>query len=66
MSLTYEDLQAIRGIVEETVNPIQGDIEVLSNDIKEIYGKLADVQKETINKSTFESQPRRQDFTLTC
>lgn len=37
MSLSYEELQAIRKIVEETVNPIKGDIEALSNDIKEIY-----------------------------
>jgi hypothetical protein len=41
MSLTFDDLQAIRTIVEETVDPIKGDIEALSNDIKEIYGYVS-------------------------
>ncbi len=52
MSLTYEDLQAIRTVVEDTVNPVVGNIEALSNDIKEIYEMLADIQKESSN-STF-------------
>lgn len=37
MSLSYDDLQAIRTIVEETVNPLRGDIEALSNDIEDIF-----------------------------
>lgn len=37
MSLSYDDLQAIRKIVEETISPIRGDLEALSNDIKDIY-----------------------------
>ena len=37
MSLSYDDLQAIRKVVEETVNPIKGELEALANDIKEIY-----------------------------
>jgi hypothetical protein len=45
MALTYNDLQEIRKIVEETVSPIKGDLEALSNDIKEIYGMIADLQK---------------------
>jgi hypothetical protein len=45
MSLSYDDLQAIRTIVEETVNPLRGDIEALSNDIKDIYEMIGDLQK---------------------
>lgn len=45
MALTYGDLQEIRKIVEETVNPIKGDLEAISNDIKEIYGMITDLQK---------------------
>jgi hypothetical protein len=47
MSLTYDDLQAIREIVQETVKPIQGDLTALSNDIKEIYDMIADLQKDS-------------------
>jgi len=45
MSLSYDDLQAIRKIVEETVDPIKGELEALGNDIKEIYGMIASIQK---------------------
>jgi len=45
MSLSYDDLQAIRKIVEETVNPIKGELEALGNDVKEIYDMLASIQK---------------------
>jgi hypothetical protein len=45
MGLSYDDLQAIRTIVEETVNPLRGDIEALSNDIKDIYEMIDDLQK---------------------
>jgi hypothetical protein len=53
MSLTYDDLQAIRAIIEETINPVRGDIEALSNDVKEIYGLLADLQKQNSDKHDF-------------
>ncbi len=49
MSLSYDDLQAIRKIVEETVSPIQGNLEALSNDIKEIYEMISEPQKEAKN-----------------
>jgi selenophosphate synthase len=45
MSLSYDDLQAIRTIVEETINLLRGDIEALSNDIKDIYEMIGDLQK---------------------
>ena len=50
MSLTYDDLQAIRKVVEETISPIKGDLEALSNDIKEIYGMIAALQKDSSGK----------------
>ena len=40
MSLSYDDLQAIRKVVEETIDPIKGELEALGNDIKEIYSPL--------------------------
>lgn len=45
MSLTYNDLQEIRKVVEETISPIDGDIKALGEDIKEIYSMIADLQK---------------------
>lgn len=54
MSLSYDDLQAIRTIVEETVNPLRGDIEALSNDIKDIYGMMDDLQKAIGVNGSFE------------
>ena len=54
MSLSYDDLQAIRQIVEETVNPIRGDIEALSNDIKDIYGMIAELQKTVGSTEPFQ------------
>lgn len=54
MSLSYDDLQAIRKIVEETVNPIRGDIEALSNDIKDIYVMIAELQKAVGGNESFQ------------
>lgn len=56
MSLTYEDLQAIRAIVEETVDPLKGELEALSNDIKDIYEMLAEIQKSTASENLSEKQ----------
>ncbi len=54
MSLSQEDLQAIRTIVEETVNPLRGDIEALNNDIKEIYVMISDLQKKALSANQFQ------------
>lgn len=54
MSLSYDDLQAIRTIVEKTVNPLRGDIEALSNDVKDIYEILSDLQKSIGVNGSFE------------
>lgn len=54
MSLSYEDLQAIRKVVEEAIHPVQGDIEALANDVKEIYDMLAALQKKPGGSQSFE------------
>jgi hypothetical protein len=54
MSLSYDDLQAIRTIVKETVNPLRGDIEALSNDVKDIYEMISDLQKTIGINGSFE------------
>lgn len=41
MSLSFNDLQAIRTIVREEIEPMESDIEAFKNDIKEIYMMLA-------------------------
>lgn len=51
MSLSYKDLQEIRKIVEETVQPIAGELEALGSDIKEIYSMISELQKTPINTS---------------
>jgi len=54
MSLSYDDLQGIRKIVEETVNPIKGGLEALGNDIKEIYDMITNLQKIPSSEKSFE------------
>ncbi|MGF7229032.1 MAG: hypothetical protein ACQR33_03540 [Candidatus Saccharibacteria bacterium] len=54
MSLTYDDLQAIRKVVEETVHPIKGELEALGNDIKEIYDMIGDIRKLPSTENSFQ------------
>lgn len=54
MSLSYEDLQAIRKVVEETIHPVRGDIEALTNDVKEINEMLAELQKNPEGSESLE------------
>jgi len=42
MSLTQNDLMQIRFIIHEAVDPLNGKIEALQNDVKDIYFMLAD------------------------
>ena len=53
MSLTFNDLQSIREIVKETIDPIKGDLEALSNDVKEIYSMLANLEKRAAEYPDF-------------
>lgn len=55
MSLSYDDLQSIRKIVEETVDPIKGDLNALGNDVKEIYAMISDLQKSPSGKRSFQN-----------
>jgi hypothetical protein len=54
MSLTYDDLQAIRKIIEETVDPIKGELKALGNDVKEIYDMIADLRNTPSSGSSFQ------------
>jgi hypothetical protein len=62
MSLTTDDLNDIKNIIEsalttqsnEVIKPIQGELEALGNDIKEIYEMIADIQKNSKGKQSFQ------------
>lgn len=58
MSLTANDLQEIRTIVRDEVSrqiePLNGEIQALRNDIKEIYRMPAELQSITITDKVFE------------
>lgn len=54
MSLSNEDLQAIRQIVQEVISPIEGKLEALENDVKEIYSMLSDLQKNPEAKDSLQ------------
>ena len=62
MSLTTNDLDEIKNIFEsslakqslEVIKPIQGELEALGNDIKEIYEMIADIQKNSKNRQSFQ------------
>ena len=45
MGLTPSDLIEIRNIVKEEVEPVRGDIKALTNDIEEIYDRLAILER---------------------
>lgn len=53
MSLTQSDLQEIRSIVQSAIEPLANEIKALRNDIKEIYGMIAALQKSTITDKEF-------------
>lgn len=68
MSLTAEDITQIRRVISETVRDevssqlisvhdkldrLEGKLEALENDVKEIYKMLTDIQKQTSADKTF-------------
>ncbi len=53
MSLTQDDLQQIKSIVENAVEPIYGKLEALEGDIKELYFMIADLQRSSITDKDF-------------
>ncbi len=57
MSLTTTDLSDIRSIIREELrqelDPIKGELKALSNDIKEIYKMIAQLQHSAITDKKF-------------
>lgn len=53
MSLTGADLLEIRAIIKDELQPIQGELEALRNDLKEIYEMIADLKSATISDKDF-------------
>lgn len=53
MSLTSTDLADIRGILKDELRPLQGELDTLSNDIKEIYSMISDLQNKTLPEKQF-------------
>ena len=45
MSLTTSDLQEIRNIVEQVVQPLNSEIQALRNDVKDIYDMISNIEK---------------------
>jgi uncharacterized protein (UPF0335 family) len=60
MSLTHEDLQEIRSIVRDVVEPLieplANEIKALRNDIKDIYDMIAELQSATITDKAFKKR----------
>ena len=54
MSLSHNDLQAIRKIVEEAIDPLKGELEALRNDIKDIYNMVVDLQSKVLPDTQFQ------------
>ncbi len=48
MSLTQEDLQQIEAIFDRKLSPVLGELEALRNDVKEIYGMIAKLEKNSV------------------
>ncbi len=57
MSLTATDLEEIRNIVKSSLSielkPIKDELDMLRNDIKEIYFMIADLQHSSITDKDF-------------
>lgn len=60
MSLTQSDLQEIRSIVEKVVEPLKSEVQALRNDIKEVYGVIAELQGQIITDKNFNKLPLEQ------
>ncbi len=46
MGLSFDDLQNIRAIMREELNPLEDRVETLENDVKDIYFMISDMRKE--------------------
>ena len=54
MSLTANDLNEIRTIINEAMNPLQNELRALRNDIKEIYSMLSSLEAQVIPDKQFQ------------
>jgi hypothetical protein len=62
MSLTSNDLNEIRNVVEsalnkqtdEAINPIQDELQALRSDVKEIYDTIFDLQNNILPEKQFQ------------
>lgn len=46
MSLSFDDLQNIRMIMREELKPLEGWVQTLENDVKDIYFIISGLQKD--------------------
>ena len=53
MSLTQEDLQQIGALLDQKLEPVFSELKALREDIKEIYGMIAELQSGTITDTDF-------------
>ena len=57
MSLTTNDLEEIRNIVRSSISvelkPVKDELDMIRNDIKEIYFMIADLQHSSITDKDF-------------
>lgn len=60
MSLTASDIDQIRDIFKDEIEPLKGEILALRNDIKEIYRMIADLQTGTITDKAFKKRTLEQ------
>lgn len=55
MSLTNDDLLAVRKINQEEIAGIEGKVDALQNDVKDIYYMLAKMEKSTRSNKKFDT-----------
>lgn len=53
MSLTQDDLQQIRSVVQDALLPLENEIKAIRNDIKELYDMIAKLVSGTITDKDF-------------
>ncbi|OGL34870.1 hypothetical protein A3F65_04120 [Candidatus Saccharibacteria bacterium RIFCSPHIGHO2_12_FULL_47_16b] len=53
MSLTATDLSEIRSIMREELKPLEGKLEAIENDVKEIYAMLKQMKSSVITDKNF-------------
>ena len=57
MSLASTDLADIRGILKEELQPLQGELKAIRNDIKDIYEMISSLENSVITDKAFKKLP---------